>query len=266
MYIQTPDTNDFIRGLSGPLIGSFASLLDRGRRHAHICSLLLKSTLALALMGALIITTGCDSPTVAPNGEAPDAQEAAVTQEFEASAPSGALTSRAPVLTFAGMDEVGTSRLVRTDEAIATKTNTTELVPRHVTTLWWVIFNTPGECDGDCGEDDLFDPDVEASCPYADGSIVDGNGHIRFHDRLTVGEPRNSCLDFFGADDHGLLNPEGAEIHVVVRSHGPIIPELVDEMRSSFAGGCEDFLEAGTVPEEPGECADLQFAVHPSPE
>lgn len=179
--------------------------------------------------------------------------------------------STAPVLPFGSMEEVGTSRLVRTGDAIATRTNATGLVDGHVTTLWWVVFNNPEECShgtggANCGEPDLFVEDVQASCPYADGSIVGGNGHARFQDRLTVGETRNSCLEFFGAEDHGLQNPEEAEVHVVVRSHGPIIPEMVPEMRSTYAGGCEDFLDAGTVPEEKGECADLQFAVHAPPE
>lgn len=228
-------------------------------------SFVLDSTLVLSLILPLVLV-GCDSTTLEPSPEAPDVEETTVAQDTDARVPSHGTSSTSPVRAFSTGDEVGTSRLVRTDDAIATKTQTTELVLGHVTTLWWVIFNNPGECDGDCGEADLFDPNVEASCPYADGSIVDGNGHIRFHDRLPVGEARNSCLEFFGAKDHGLLNPEGAEIHVVVRSHGPLIPGMVPEMRSTFAGGCEHFLDAGTVPEEAGECADQQFAVHPSPE
>lgn len=223
---------------------------------------------ALGLGGLML--TGCDSnPTGAeedqPTPKAHPDDYASSSAEAK-QGPPGATLSTSPVLTFAATEEVGISRLVRTDGAIATKTNTTDLVPRHVTTLWWVIFNNPDECDGDCGEPDLFNPDVEASCPFADGSIVGGNGHARFQDLLKVGEDRNSCLEFFGAEDHGLLDPEGAEVHVVVRSHGPPIPGMVPEMRSTFAGACEDFLDAGTVPEEQGECADLQFAVHTPPE
>ena len=185
------------------------------------------------------------------------------------------------VLTFADGEAVdgATARLTRSAEALATRTDTRDLDHRHVMTLWWVVFNHPehcehGEGDVSCGEGDLFEGSegptgVEPSCMYADGSLVGGNGHARFADRLAVGEARDSCIDFFvdlvpdlqGAD-HGLTNPEGAEVHLVVRSHGPRIPGKVAEQRSTFAGGCEDFLEAGATRElAPGECSDLQFAV-----
>lgn len=220
----------------------------------------MRKLLSLSVAGLLALAIGAcqEGPTQLEQSEVP-AADRATAQSIE------------PVLTFGAMEEVGTSRLVRSADAITTRTNTSALVPRHVTTLWWVIFNNPEECsDGTCGADDLFEPtDAKPSCPYADGSIVGGNGDARYQDRLTVGEDRNSCIEFLvGAneelegEDHGLLNPEGAEIHVVVRSHGPLIPGKVPEMRSTFAGACEDFLEAGTVPDEQGECADLQFAVH----
>ncbi len=217
----------------------------------------LNLTLALALALPLIFAVGCDSATVSP-----DTQEETAQQNPGAPAAHHAATrSTVPVITFATEEEVGTSRLTRTDNAIATRTNTTELVHRHVTTLWWVIFNNPDECTDNCGNDDLFEPTAaQPSCPYADGSIVGGNGNARFQDRLTVGEDRNSCLEFFGAEDHGLLNPEGAEVHVVVRSHGPLIPGMVPEMRSTFNGGCNE-----GEPNE-GLCEDVQFAVHTPPE
>ena len=190
----------------------------------------------------------------------------------------------AEVLTFAELEPVedATARLTRGDDTLFTRTDTRELDHRHVMTLWWVIFNHPEYCahgEGDlaCGEGDLFDaPDgptgVEPSCIYADGSLVGGNGHARFADRLTVGESRDSCIDFFvdlvpdlqGAD-HGLTNPEGAEVHLVVRSHGPRIPGQVAEQRSTFAGGCEEFLDAGaTHVLDPGQCSDLQLALFPA--
>ena len=190
----------------------------------------------------------------------------------------------ADVLTFAEFEPVdgATARLTRGADTLATRTDTRDLDHRHVMTLWWIVFNNPeycehGEGDAACGEGDLFDgPDgptgVEPSCVYADGSLVGGNGHARFADRLAVGEVRDSCIDFFvdlvpglGGADHGLTNPEGAEVHLVVRSHGPRIPGLVAEQRSTFAGGCEDFLDAGATDVlEPGECSDLQVAVFPA--
>lgn len=40
---------------------------------------------------------------------------------------------------------------------------------------------------------------------------------------------------------------------------------MVPEMRSTYGGGCDTNLGQGEVPEETGECADLQFAVHAPP-
>lgn len=108
---------------------------------------------------------------------------------------------------------------------------------------------------------------------YGDGSLVGGNGTARFHDRLGMGEARDSCIDFFvtavpelEGTDHGLTNPEGAEIHLVLRSHGPRIPGLVEEQRSTFAGGCEEFLNPGITQLEAGPCSDVQLALFLAPD
>jgi hypothetical protein len=191
----------------------------------------------------------------------------------------------ADVLTFAGFEPVegATARLARSEDALLTRTDTRELDHGHVLTLWWVVFNHPENCEhgaGEvaCGEADLFDGSdgptgVDPSCVYGGGSLVGGNGHARFTDRLSVGDVRDSCIDFFAAavpdlegTDHGLTNPEGAEVHLVVRSHGPRIPGQVAAQRTTFAGGCEEFLPAGaTHGLDAGQCSDLQFAILPPP-
>jgi hypothetical protein len=182
-----------------------------------------------------------------------------------ASAGSSKMKSTETVVAFSDGRDVGTSRLTRDDRSLRIRLDTSELTPGNVVTLWWVVFNNPGECDGGCGEPDLFDSDVAAACLYGGGTIVNDEGEATFVNRLPVGEERNSCLDFFGGTDHALQNPRSAEVHPVVRSHGPRIPGKVDEQRSSYSGGCTDFEEAGTEDLEKGECSDLQFAVHPSP-
>jgi hypothetical protein len=49
----------------------------------------------------------------------------------------------APVLSFNGFVEVGTSHIVRTPSAVNYRLSTTELEPGHAYTLWIVIFNNP---------------------------------------------------------------------------------------------------------------------------
>lgn len=218
-------------------------------------------TLFVVLLAAALALSLTPTATAGPPGQG------------AAAGPPGQET--ADVLAFADLEVVSedTARLVRGTDSLRTRTNTRDLDHGHVITLWWVIFNNPDECAGEgCGEADLFNPAVEPSCVYAEGSIVGGNGHARFIDRLTVGEHRDSCIDFFvdlvpglEGEDHGLTNPQGAEVHLVLRSHGPRIPGQVAEQRTTFAGGCEFFLDPGATHElEPGQCSDLQFAVFPA--
>ncbi len=56
----------------------------------------------------------------------------------------------------------------------------------------------------------------------------------------------------------GLQKPMSAEIHFVVRTHGPAIPGKVDSMLYTVNGGCE-----GAFPNPP--CSDVQFAVFKPP-
>jgi hypothetical protein len=236
--------------------------------------------LLLPLLLLSLAVTACDRASPL---QAEHAADETLIAENEIAANQGVPSEvTSDLYRFADMTVVEGARagLHRTADAIRTRTHTADLPHGHVMTLWWVIFNNPESCAYGaggmaCGELDLFDgPDgptgVEPGCVYADGSIVGGNGSARFHDRLTVGESRDSCIDFFveavdglEGEDHGLTNPAGAEVHLVVRSHGPRIPGMVAEQRSTFAGGCTNFLGAGEVADEPGDCSDLQFAVFP---
>jgi hypothetical protein len=157
--------------------------------------------------------------------------------------------------------------ILLTDEAGARlRLKTAELTPGDAVTIWWVIFNQPEACaaypTGACGLDDLANPDVAAEITYATGNVINHNGKVRFSAQLEVG---HTAQEWFG---NGFTNPTGAEIHVVVRSHGQVIPELLDDMLGTFRGGCQDdevitpdhpAYEDGTP--GPNQCVDLQFAV-----
>ncbi len=231
------------------------------------------AVLLIALIGA------CDrEPPLHPGA---DTEKGIGAQDAVATSLGVPAEARADVIRFSDMEVVEGARagLLREADGIRTRVHTAELAHRDVITLWWVIFNNPEACaDGACGEADLFDGSdgptgVEPSCLYADGSVVGGNGGARFHDRLSVGEPRDSCIDFFvdaveGLEgrDHGLTNPAGAEVHLVMRSHGPVLPGMVQEQRSTFAGGCQEFLGAGVDELEAGQCSDQQFVVFLAPD
>ncbi len=47
------------------------------------------------------------------------------------------------------------------------------------------------------------------------------------------------------------------DFHVIVRSHGPKINGLVNEMTHTVGGGCEGDDVEGEIPDAPGECGDV---------
>ena len=124
--------------------------------------------------------------------------------------------------------------------------------------MWWVVFNHPGHCTDpfapgfQCGPGDLpgygGDPRVQFSLLYAAGNVVGRSGQAGFGARLNTGDMSDAVMG------DGLVNPRGAEIHLVIRTHGPTIPHMVEQQIRTFNGGCED--------DEPNEdlCFDRQFA------
>lgn len=167
----------------------------------------------------------------------------------------------------------GHSTLVRTSDVVKMTFQPDALAPQHAYTIWWVIFNQPENCsDPGCGEDDIFidgDPtkglnedqiaaaDIVAG--YATGKVASTDGSARFVAALSEGQTGQEVLFGSGAL---LKDATGAEVHLVNRSHGPVIPGKRAEQIGSFAGGCEVFLNPPEVPDAEGECADVQFAVH----
>jgi hypothetical protein len=141
------------------------------------------------------------------------------------------------------------STLVRTDNGVSMTLHTSGL-DAGAYTVWWVIFNDPSQCSGgECGVDDVLPPpgNVAAgvSVARATGNVVGGSGKGNFGAALSVGDTSEVL---FGP---GLTNPRGAEIHLIVRYHGEIIPGMVDEQLHDLNGGCP-----------PNECADVQMALH----
>ena len=141
-------------------------------------------------------------------------------------------------------------------------------LPDGVYTVWWTAFNNPEHCTAPVavggakcgGDDDFANPAVQASTLWATGGIVgpDGVGYF------------NACLkekEFPGQhfDDIGLTDAQGAEIHLILRSHCEAeygTPALLGEQITLFGGGCTAITGGegigGDCP-----CANIQFAVHP---
>lgn len=207
------------------------------------------------LVTCALVLAACregESPVTAPLGSSP------LFQSANASA-----TSNSSVFAFADLTEVGSSRLTRNDHGVSVELSTTGLEPGHAVTMWLVIFNKPENCsDAACGADDVAPgTPVMVDVLNAGGSLVGGSGKatVAYHQR--VGPGRYSVFNLRGFASPGLMDARTAEIHLVVRSHGPAIPGLAHEMTHTFAGGCSGLPAVLGTP-GPNVCADLQFAVH----
>ena len=159
--------------------------------------------------------------------------------------------SISPVVVFGGTTVItgAGSELVRAKGGVYMDLHTQGLTPGIVATAWWVFFNNPAACATDpCSGDDFPNPAVEASVLYAAGRVVGPDG------ALDIGAFR-AAGDTTGANfGPGLLDPKRAQIHLVVRSHGPALlgdPAALAAQLTTFNGGCP-----------PNACGNVQASVH----
>jgi hypothetical protein len=185
-----------------------------------------------------------------------------------------------PIVAVQNMLWTGTDMVVKDAEAVLVRMHhglsmtihTTGLEPGHVYTIWWVIFNKPEFCsDNVCGLDDAFLMDDEGQFILTDDGLIQPNvagremthlsslratGNIGYEDgtsvfkaRLPIGDTTDDIA--FGP---ALLDSMGSEVHLIIRTHGPMIPELLNEQLMTAWGGCPD-------PYDRSPCQDIQLAI-----
>ena len=149
-----------------------------------------------------------------------------------------------------GILKPGGATLYRSSQELEMRIATSGLVMNSSYTVWWVVFNNPSACVGGCGMDDLSRPEVRASVLYAAGFVtgLGDTGNVTAY--LRAGR-LPSGLDVELGDGLEPGNGFGAEVHMVVRSHGLTLPGVVDQQIGSFNGGCN------------AVCANVQAAVFP---
>ena len=148
------------------------------------------------------------------------------------------------------------SQLIRGETTVAMELRTSGLMPKAPYTVWWVVFNEPDACSDACDGDDIFAEDgsmslneaAEISILFADGAMSDGEGSGNFSAVLTEDRPFGQVLV-----GPGLKDAQKAEVHLVVRTHGDLNPELAYEQLSQGAA-CADCFKK-----------DVQFAIHLAP-
>lgn len=254
---------------------------------------------AMTLLVALTIFTACQPESESPLGEQDEqvadivaqlseeerkalgitpeeAKEAIITQSYIEDLTDGDVTfeegrfslkvSSEYVTDLLG-DTVGVSKLIRTSNGIIPIFITSELEENTATTLWVIAWNNPENCAADiCRMGDIFNPAVA-------GEALAGGGKVVRSSRLDVratyirkGDTSDSVNPFLlGVPAVGINNTLGAEVILVIRTHGPVIPELLDDQLNTYNGGCRfDFLPPIPQLGAPGPnfCQDIQFSRH----
>ena len=160
----------------------------------------------------------------------------------------------------------GRSTLVRRNGGIRMNMYTSELKHGDAVSVWWVVFNHPENCThgtmGErCGEGDIGADGVNASIIYADGHVVRHTGRVIFNSMLISDRMKGVVYG------NGLFNPTGADVHLIVRDHGKVIPGMMREMIRTFDGGCNVESEDGENSRTGlNDCVNLQYSVHESRE
>ena len=235
---------------------------------------------AFILMCTLVFFTTCQKEIPEPVGDDLSLEK------------KGTAVDRADVLVFQPAGNYGTNNVLNPGDFFPPGPNSFASMKRgkdflsfniHTTglaagayTVWWVIFNEPGNCTNpipgtaECGggPSDLFVPGT--SVLWATGGVVQANGVGNFSDKLRVGETRSETILPMGGTSSPLTNPAGAEVHLAIKYHGPASSDRDElyEQTHTFQGLCGPDDQANSydftgapAPFSPWQCFDPQIVI-----
>jgi hypothetical protein len=204
--------------------------------------------LGLALVTVLIGCEGTDplAPSSDPDGGALGSAAAPV------------IVVTVPITEFPGSASgiSGEATLTRTRDGLWVDQDVEGLTAGNAYSVWWAIFDNPRGCDGPCDPSDLGRRQAQASLVNGGGFVAEGStqfygSHLSRHDvegrHVQVGDPS------------GVDNPYGAEVHVVLRDHGP-----AETDPANLAVQISTFSEFCNLP--PGICRNVSLAVFLPPD
>lgn len=231
--------------------------------------------LALLLTLPLVLSFGCTKEDLYALFHGHDDHKKPIVQHAEADIfmPAGEFGGEHNVLepgTFFPPADGSHATLRRGYDYIQFNLHTTGLPPGAYT-IWYVIFNDPNACSDECGEDDLFLP--KTAIVWATGGMIHESGIGNFRDKLYVGERREpgSQEAMLGEGlDYPLYDPKGAEVHLIVKYHGPASddPDVLYEQLNTVLGSCGENEGANSVDLGPPfgiQCFDPQAVIFPAP-
>lgn len=117
----------------------------------------------------------------------------------------------------------GASTLIRASDGVSTTLTSTELAPNAPYTVWWVGFNPDNPCVAACNCDADTLNGATDSVIWATGAVSDALGTATFAANLEYGETPDGEDQIPFAPDFSNGIEQGAEIHFVIRAHGPAL-------------------------------------------
>jgi hypothetical protein len=183
-------------------------------------------------------------------------------------APAGRTTS--PVMwhpqSGTGVVDGASAHLVRNANGVTATLRTRELRAHHAYTVWFVAIGNPDACAATpCSAFDILsNPATDSQVTFGAGNVSGASGRGGFAVHMPTG-PIDGWLA-----DRTFSDPYGAEIHLVLNDHGPMLPAYMPGMIQTYRGGCSDaspfppiFPPSALADGEPGpnECRLYQTAV-----
>lgn len=120
---------------------------------------------------------------------------------------------------------------------VAMAVRSSGLTPGDVVTVWWVAIQNPQVCAQiPCTPVETMSEgsEVDAVVTLAASGVVAEDGTISLASYLPKGEVEGN---FFDTTFH---SPETAEYHLPIHNHGPLNPDIAEDMLTSFRAGCSD--------------------------
>ena len=137
----------------------------------------------------------------------------------------------------------GAATLTRTENSATARIYTSQLRINAVYSLWWIVWNDPTLCASGPGGCGLGDLGISGNVLFSAGAFVTGEDrtanasvHMEAGD---LGEGIQVLIDQTGGVGLDLGNGYDAEIHLIVRHHGPIIRGMADLQITLDGGGCD---------------------------
>jgi hypothetical protein len=136
----------------------------------------------------------------------------------------------------------GAGTLLRENDGVELRVQMDGLDSNTAYTLWWVIFNNPAACEHGaapvlCGLGDVGGP-ADTAVLNAAAFISSPSGTGNTTAELDEG-PTPAGVTIFGQ----LNDPVGAEIHVIIQSHGRPLVGSVAEQMTMDGGACNHKCE-----------------------